>query len=592
MTTPIRFWTIAAALSTFAVPALAGPPKHAGPAIFATDATTPPPDQGKPPIAKGAAAIIDGHVIPMNDVVLLSLRDSRSYLVDQLIQNYVVDRDCKRRHITVSDAEINAGVERLRKSVAPATVEDTLKLHHMTVAEMRYAFKQRIERNKLVADQIKPTSMAHCREILVKFNPTGGDETVTLTTRTEEQALALLADIHKRVLAGDDFGKLADKYSELDTAKTKNGDLGVIYDGSHDLDASVPEHAFTLRKGEMSPEPFLAKGLSAYIVLQCLSTDKDHPASENKSYKLAFQAYSDFRTMMISPKYVVDLMTKARLTFASDADLVAGKPLPKAAATVDGHVIPMDAVAKQCLQTAGPHMVDILVQQYVVDRECQRRGITVTDADIDRRVDQLRAMVAPATMDEALKAHNTTMDALRRDFRQEIERTKLVEANVPPTKMVHCEAILVRYCPPGTIPGDGGNAKHTRAQAFDMIRNIQSKLRDGADFDDLAAKYSDATPSERHGDIGIFYAGMAMDTAMLNNGLALESGQTSADYIETDDGYCILRAVSTSDKHSPAEDELYQTASQGYHEQEANRLAPQAIVDLIKKSKVIYYVHS
>jgi len=27
----------------------------------------------------------------------------------------------------------------------------------MTIAEMRYAFKQRIERNKIVADQIKPT---------------------------------------------------------------------------------------------------------------------------------------------------------------------------------------------------------------------------------------------------------------------------------------------------------------------------------------------------------------------------------------------------------------------------------------------------
>ena len=579
-----------AALSTHGVAVVAGPPQHAGPGIFATDVSTNP---HSPTVAKGAAAIIDGHVIPMNDVVLVSLRDSRSYLVDQLIQNYVVDRDCKRRGITVSEAEIDGGVELFRKSIAPATVADTLKLHHMTMAEMRYAFRQRAERNKLVADQIKPTKMAHCREILVKFNPAGGDQTVTSTSRTEDQALALLADIRKQALAGEDFGKLAAKYSELDTIKAKNGDLGVIYDGSHDLDASVPDQALSLAKGQISAAPFPAKGQSAYILIQCLSTGVDHPKAEDAAYKAAFTAYSSFKTMLLSPKYVVDLMTKSKLTFASDADLVAGKPLPKAAATVDGHVIPMDVVAKQCVQNVGPHVVDILVQQYVVDRECARRGIVVSDAEIDRRVDSLRAMVAPASMDEALKAHNTTMAALRNDFKQEIERTKLVEANVPSTKMVHCAAILVRYCPPGAIPGENGNARHTKDQAFDMIRNIQEELRNGADFNSLAAQYSDAAPPDRRGDIGVLYPGMqTMDTAMLNAGLSLGGGQTSADYIETVDGFCILRALSTDAKHTDDEEPLYREASATYHEQEAHLLAPQAIVDLIKKSKVVYYVHS
>jgi len=122
VSTPIRFWTaLVAALSTLAIPALAGPPNT-------------PARPSSPPTPRHRRLTTDDRIrrlpkarppsstvtfIPMNDVVLLSLRDSRSYLVDQLIQNYVVDRDCQRRGIKVSDAEIDAGVERLRNPSRP-----------------------------------------------------------------------------------------------------------------------------------------------------------------------------------------------------------------------------------------------------------------------------------------------------------------------------------------------------------------------------------------------------------------------------------------------------------------------------------------
>src|ERR1700743_815463 len=89
----------------------------ATPAVFATDAaevaTT------NPPVAN-AAAIVDGHVISMEDVTLECLRKYRAPLVDQMLQNYILDRECNRRGITVDEGEIDQRIAELRTKLAPA----------------------------------------------------------------------------------------------------------------------------------------------------------------------------------------------------------------------------------------------------------------------------------------------------------------------------------------------------------------------------------------------------------------------------------------------------------------------------------------
>jgi len=152
--------------------------------------------------------------------------------------------------------------------------------------------------------------------------------------------------------------------------------------------------------------------------------------------------------MFLAPKAVVGLVDKSHIIFAKDEDIVSGKPLPANAAVIDGHAIPMNEVVEKCLANSGPKTVDILVQNYVVDRECERLGIIVSEAEIDQRVNKLRQQLAPHTIEEGLTLHHTTMAGLRYDFRQEIERTKLVFDKVPPTRMVHARVILVKRIPP------------------------------------------------------------------------------------------------------------------------------------------------
>ena len=72
----------------------------------------------------------------------------------------------------------------------------------------------------------------------------------------------------------------------------------------------------------------------------------------------------------------------------------------------------------------------------------------------------------------------------------------------------------------------------------------------------------------------------------------MSKGEISPNPVKTYNGYFLLQAISTSDSHASDEDAVYAEAVAIYQEQKAQSLIPEAIVGLIKKSKVVYYVHS
>jgi hypothetical protein len=83
-----------------------------------------------------------------------------------------------------------------------------------------------------------------------------------------------------------------------------------------------------------------------------------------------------------------------------------------------------------------------------------------------------------------------------------------------------------------------------------------------------------------------------VDTALLDAGLALNKGETTPQVVKIFGGYALIQAVSTSADHPASEDALYSGALDVYKMQEASPLIPQAVIGLIKKSKVEYYIHA
>ncbi len=520
-------------------------------------------------IITNAAAMVDGHVIPTEDVALKCLRENREFIIGQMIQVYVLDRECKKRGITVSEAEMDKYFAQWRTNLAPATLEDTLAKNHMTMAQARDDARFVIEKPLLVADQIKLLPIFHCRELVVTFG----------SSRSESSALAIATDYRRQISEGADFAAMVARHSE---GGDKSGDMGLLYD--HVLSsvaAPVLAAALVLKQGEISPP---VKADDGYHLIQAESTHDYHPLAEDALYADAARRHQG---MFEIPQAIAALTEQSKITFAEDSDLVPGKPLSEAAAVVDGHPIPMQDVLDQCLAATGPKVTQILVQNYVVDRECEKRGITVRESEIDERVEALRIQCAPMTLDEGMKMHHTTMAGLRNNFRQEIERTQLAIGQVQPVRMVHARIVLVKANPVSESDVDRAD-RAAKAQ----ITAIQEQLKAGKRFEDLAAQYCAPDDPSKSGDMGIIYPYKpGMDTDIANAAGSMKKGEISSQPVKIYGGYALLEVISDSDNHPGDEDAAYAGAQSTYRSMAAQHLIRPIIVGLIKKSKVIYYVH-
>jgi foldase protein PrsA len=516
-----------------------------------------------------AAAIVDGHVISMEDVALKCLRENREFIIGQMIQHYVLDRECKRRGIKV-EAEMEKYIAQWRTNLAPATLEDTLQKNHMTMAEARDDARFEIEKPLLVADQIKLLPMLHCHELVVTFG----------SSRSESNALAIATDFRRQISAGADFDAMVARHSE---GGNKTGDMGLLYDHVlSSVEAPVLAAALALKQDEVSAP---IKASDGYHLIKAESTHDHHPPAEDTLYADAARRHQGIFEI---PQAISTLIEQSKITYAEDSDLVPGKPLPEAAAVVDGHPIPMKDVLDKCLAMYGTKVTHILVRNYVVDRECERRGITVKESEIDEKVEALRKQCAPMTLEEGMKMHHTTMAGLRYDFRQEIERTQLVIDQVKPPHMVHTRIILVKA--DVVSPSDVERADR---DAKTRITAIQEQLKAGKRFEDLAAQYCVFEDPSKSGDMGVIFPNNPdLDTGIVNAAITMKKGEISSTPVKTYNGYALLQAISDSDNHPGDEDAAYARALSNYRSMEAQKLVSQAVMDLVKKSNVIYYVHA
>ena len=96
------------------------------------------------------------------------------------------------------------------------------------------------------AKEFETPRQVKASHVLARVGETGGSE-------AEDKARAKIADVIRRVKAGEDFAKLAREMSEDPGSKDTGGDLGWVKQG--DMVPPFEQALFALKKGEMSAEP-------------------------------------------------------------------------------------------------------------------------------------------------------------------------------------------------------------------------------------------------------------------------------------------------------------------------------------------------
>lgn len=133
--------------------------------------------------------------------------------------------------------------------------------------------------------------------------------------------------------------------------------------------------------------------------------------------------------MRTSPWLIGIVAAPMLLVSAMESNMVQAQSAassPNMAATVNGQDIPLARVSQLSMEMAGPGVLDQLIGNLLVDQEAKKRGITVTDVDVDAELDRVREAVKPQTLAEAMREHHTTLDAFRDDLRVQLELHKLL----------------------------------------------------------------------------------------------------------------------------------------------------------------------
>lgn len=160
---------------------------------------------------------------------------------------------------------------------------------------------------------------------------------------------------------------------------------------------------------------------------------------------------------------------------------------------------------------AARSVLQQLVQSALLDQYASKNHITVTDADINAKEDQIKANFPPGSWDQMLQARGLTEADVHDALRDQIIIDKAVGGNIKIS-----EADIKAYFDKNHAQfdtQDTATAKHILVNTLPEAEKIEGLLKKGGNFAALAKQYSvDPGSKDKGGELGTFRHGQMTPT--------------------------------------------------------------------------------
>jgi peptidyl-prolyl cis-trans isomerase C len=183
------------------------------------------------------------------------------------------------------------------------------------------------------------------------------------------------------------------------------------------------------------------------------------------------------------------------------------------------------------------------VDRMLLLQEARNRGIAISEAEVQKRVEQMRADW-PAPQFEALLAQRQqTLEEVRADALAQLTQERLFHDLVYPRVAVTEEEIrsYVDAHPDAFQEPEQVHAAQIVVKELDQAQEIRAQLRAGAKFADLARERSLSADAKAGGDLGWFARGV-MPPQFDQVAFSLAPGQVS-EVVSTDYGFHIFKLL-------------------------------------------------
>ena len=155
---------------------------------------------------------------------------------------------------------------------------------------------------------------------------------------------------------------------------------------------------------------------------------------------------------------------------------------------------------------AGKAALNQLVQSQLIDQYAADNHIDISDAEVSKKEDEIKAKYPPGQFEQILKAQNLTEDDVRKILKQQLVVEKAVGASVKVS-----DADIKAYLDKNHATLDTAEqvrARHILVADAAKASEVEAKLKGGAKFEDLAKQYStDPSSKDKGGELGFFAKG-------------------------------------------------------------------------------------
>ena len=215
---------------------------------------------------------------------------------------------------------------------------------------------------------------------------------------------------------------------------------------------------------------------------------------------------------------------------------------------------------KQMTYKVREDMINRMIEEKLTDQEISRLQIEVTDEEINKTLERIKEVNYYTDQDlrDALQREGLTMEAYRKDLKEQLLRTKLVNEQVR-SKIVITNADVQAYYENHRAQYKGETRVHLRnilmklppnpdAQEAEAVRQrmqqVLDRLKQGESFADLAERYSESPVASEGGDLGEF----SLNTLApeIKSAVAELSAGGVTPILETDQGLQVFQVEKVS----------------------------------------------
>jgi len=175
---------------------------------------------------------------------------------------------------------------------------------------------------------------------------------------------------------------------------------------------------------------------------------------------------------------------------------------------------------RQTLFQVRKDLLDQLIDSRLADQEIERAQISVDEGDIDKTIERMKEArsLTDEQLREGLARQGMTMAEYRKEIKEQILRTKLVNREVKSKIVITKEDIKAYY--DSHQDEYGGEKKYylynifvrlspqadasEREDALRQIEDAMAKLKQGLSFEDLVSQLKDSASRVQGSDLGLY----------------------------------------------------------------------------------------